>query len=434
MFESLKNIHNPLLRSLTAAAAAFSIVTVVSGLAIATIAPKNKSAYQSGIYAALIALGGGATLGLVTAGKERPRQAAIPSNLEDGIWRDWRNFVVDRKVEESEEITSFYLKPQDGGEIPNFQPGQFLTIKLDIPSQSKSVIRTYSLSDYAEFGDYYRLSIKREPAPQGQDVSPGLASNFMHDFIHVGSIIPAKPPSGRFVLDVRKSIPAVLISNGVGITPMISMAKACSLLNPNRSIWFIHGARSGRYHAFRDEVLAVAAQSPNLNIHYAYSRPQTEDAGFFHSTGYADIDLIRSLVTQDAEFYLCGSPSFLQSLRVGLKDWGVPDDRVFWEAFTNMPTTAISRLSTAVEAAEIVFAKSGKTITWDASQESILELAEANDLNPDYSCRQGICGTCACKISAGEVVYHTEPSAEIAPGEVLICIAKPKSNRVVIEL
>ena len=255
MFESLKNIHNPVLRSLTAAAAAFSIVTVVSGLAIATIAPKNKAAYQSGIYAALIALGGGGALGLATAGKGRPQQAAMPANIEaDGIWQDWRNFVVDRKVEESAEITSFYLKPQDGGEIPNFQPGQFLTIKLDIPNQLKPVIRTYSLSDYAESGDYYRLSIKREPAPQGQDVSPGLASNFIHDFIHVGSIIPAKPPSGRFVLDVHKSRPVVLISNGVGITPMISMARACSLLNPDRSIWFVHGARDGRYHAFRDEV------------------------------------------------------------------------------------------------------------------------------------------------------------------------------------
>ena len=111
MFESLKNIHNPVLRSLTAAAAAFSIVTVVSGLAIATIAPKNKAAYQSGIYAALIALGGGATLGLVTAGTGRRQTAttSVSSNIEaDGIWHDWRNFVVDRKVEESEEITSFY--------------------------------------------------------------------------------------------------------------------------------------------------------------------------------------------------------------------------------------------------------------------------------------------------------------------------------------
>ena len=436
MFESLKNIHNPLLRSLTAAAAAFSIATVVSGLVITAIAPKDKSAYQSGIYAALTALGGGGVMVLFTAGKGRQRQTTTSANIEDyASWQDWRNFVVDRKVEESAEITSFYLKPQDFGEIPNFQPGQFLTIKLNISGQSKPVIRTYSLSDYSETGDYYRLSIKREPAPTDLDVPQGAASNFMHDFIHEGSIIPAKPPSGKFALDVRKSIPVVLISNGVGITPMISMAKACSRLNPDRPIWFIHGARNGRYHAFRDEVIAIAAQNPNLNIHYAYSRPQAEDIGYFHSTGYADTNLIQSLVDRDAEFFLCGSPPFLQSLRDGLKTWGVPDNRVFWEAFMKMPSaTSTSTALSTVEDAEVVFTKSGKTVAWDSEQDSILELAEANDLRPEYSCRQGICGTCACKIREGEVEYQTEPSTDIAPGEVLICIARPKTDRVVLEL
>ena len=438
MLESLRKIENPVTRSLTAAATAFSIAALVSGLIIAATAPKDKSAYQRGIYAALIALVGGGAVGLMTTGKGQSQGTTTidPANIEDdGTWKDWRNFVVDRKVEESEEITSFYLKPVDGGEIPNFQPGQFLTIKLDIPNQSRPVIRTYSLSDYSEPCNYYRLSIKREPAPKGQEVPPGLASNFMHDFIHEGSVIPAKPPSGKFYLDVRQSRPAVLISNGVGITPMISMAKACSLLNPNRSIWFVHGARDGRYHAFRDEVLSIATQNPNLNIHYAYSRPQAKDEGCFHSTGYADIDLIRSLVTQDAEFFLCGSPPFLQSLRDGFKAWGVPDDRVFFELFMKMPTaTSTIAASSGVEAAEIVFTNSKKTVTWDASQDSLLELAEANDLNPDYSCRQGICGTCACKIREGEVEYHTEPSTDIAPGKVLICIAKPKTDRVVLEL
>ena len=440
MLTSLSKIENPVARSLTAAATAFSIATVVSGLTIAAIAPKNKSAYQTGIYTALIALVSGGALGLVTKGKARQDDASSPidSTLDDlQTWKDWRNFIVDRKVEESEEITSFYLKPADGGEIPNFQPGQFLTIKLDIPGQPRPVIRTYSLSDYPEPCNYYRLSIKREPAPKGQDVPPGLSSNFMHDFIHEGSVIPAKPPSGKFYLDVRQSRPVVLISNGVGITPMISMAKACSRINPIRSIWFVHGARDGRYHAFRDEVRAIAAQNPNLNIHYAYSRPQAKDEGHFHSTGYADIDLIRSLVSQEAEFFLCGSLPFLQSLRDGLKAWGVPDDRVFFELFMKARTATSESISPVVEVnegTEIVFTNSRKTVAWDSSQESLLEFAEANDLNPDYSCRQGICGTCACKIREGEVEYQTEPSTEIAPGEVLICIAKPKTARVVLEL
>lgn len=438
MLESLGRIQNPWIRSLTVAATAFSVVTLASAIAIGTT-PKDKSAYRWGVYAALLATGAGATLGLVhlANGKEQQFSNTMPE-LDRQPWQDWRNFVVVRKVKESEEITSFHLKPEDGGEIPSFQPGQFLPIKLEIPGQAKPILRTYSLSDYPEPCTYYRLSIKRELAPKGLDVPPGLSSNFMHDHIQEGSIIPAKPPSGKFVLDVRNSIPAVLVSNGVGITPMIAMAKACSYLNPNRPIWFLHGARDGRYHAFREEVLAIAQQNPNLQIHFAYSRPQAEDEGYYQSTGYIDSALIQSLVTQDAEFFLCGSPSFLRSLMDGLKAWGIPDSRVFFESFgQSMKTTPEKSSSISSQdgtEAEIAFAKSGKTLTWSGGEESILEFAEANNLNPDYSCRQGICGTCMCKILEGEVEYQTEPTAAIDDGSVLICISKPKTSRVVLDL
>jgi ferredoxin-NADP reductase len=165
----------------------------------------------------------------------------------------------------------------------------------------------------------------------------------MHDQVHEGSVIPAKPPSGKFILDVQKAIPAVLISNGVGITPMISMAKAVTRLNPNRLIWFLHGARDGRFHAFRDEVRSIAEQNPNLTIHFAYSRPREEDTGHYHSTGYVDIDLIQSLVMQEAEYFLCGSPPFLASIRAGLKDASVPESRVFFEMFTKASKPASDR-------------------------------------------------------------------------------------------
>jgi uncharacterized protein len=437
VLESLGRIQNPWIRSLTASATAFSMVALVSAIAIGTN-PKDKSAYRWGVYAALLATGGGAVLGLVYKGKGQETQSSSTMPLERQPWKDWRNFVVVRKVKESEEITSFYLKPEDGGEIPAFKPGQFLPIKLDIPGQAKPILRTYSLSDYPEPCDYYRLSIKREPVPNGLDVPPGLSSNFMHDHVQEGWVIPAKPPSGKFVLDVDQSIPAVLVSNGVGITPMIAMAKACNRLNPNRPIWFLHGARDGQYHAFRDEVFALAQQNPNLQIHFAYSRPRPEDDPYFQSTGYVDIALIQSLVTQDAEFFLCGSPPFLRSLMDGLKAWGVPDRRVFFESFGQSMKTTPDKSSTEASQddieSEITFAKSGKTVAWNRSEESILAFAEANDLNPDYSCRQGICGTCMCKILEGEVEYQTQPSAAIAEGSVLICISKPKTSRVVLEL
>ncbi len=446
MFESLGKIKNPFIRSLTAALTAFSVVTLASSLAIGVTKSKDSSAYRTALYASLLGTGCGAFLGLAYSSQKNQRETTpepqdAQSSQVSGAnsWTDWRNFIVVRKVKESEEITSFYLQPEDQGAIPTFQPGQFLTIKLDIPGQARPVIRTYSLSDYPIPCDSYRLSIKREPMPRGLDVMPGIASNFMHDQIHEGAVIPVKPPSGRFVLDVQKSIPAVLISNGVGITPMISMAKALTRLNPDRPAWFLHGARDGRFHAFRDEVGAIAEQNANLMIHYAYSRPREEDTGHYHSTGYVDTDLIQSLVMGEAEYFICGSPPFLESIRTGLKDVGVPESRVFFEMFTKANKTASERPVTEVangegEAAEIVFAQSHQTIAWSADADSLLEFAEANGLNPPYSCRQGICGTCECKILEGEVEYQTTPIASVEDGSVLICIAKPKTTKVILDL
>jgi len=440
MLESLGRIQNSVVRSLTAAVTIGSIVTMASGIALGAAKAKENAAYRTALYSVLAGVGCGAIFGLLYADKTQPSTEAQPSTPvqpdEHTNWKDWRNFVVVRKVKESEEITSFYLQPEDQGVIPNYQPGQFLTIKLDIPGQIKPIIRTYSLSDYAEPCTYYRLSIKRELPPAGSDFMPGLASNFMHDHIQEGSVIPAKPPTGRFVLDIQKSLPAVLISNGVGITPMISMAKA-AIRNPDRSIWFVHGAKNGQFHAFRDEVTVIAQQHPNLNIHFAYSRPQTEDTGYYHSTGYVDANLIQSLVQRPAEYFLCGSPAFMQSLREGLQAAGVSESQIFFESFTKgsskMPEAPIV-VGNASNQAEILFAESGKTATWQSGDGSLLEFAEANNLEPAYSCRQGICGTCVCRILDGEVEYQQPPVATVDEGSVLICISRPKTSRVTLAL
>ncbi len=446
MFESLGRIQNPLARSATAAFTVLSVTAIAASVTLGVTKAKDESAYKTALYFSLAGAGFGALFGLVYTKKgeqyntiQASQEKPSTQSIETTDWKDWRNFIVVRKVQESEEITSFYLQPEDKEDIPNFQPGQFLTIKLDIPGQTRPVIRTYSLSDYPEPCDYYRLSIKREPMPPGLDVMPGIASNFMHDHVHEGAVIPAKPPSGKFILDVNQTVPAVLVSNGVGITPMISMAKAATRLNPTRPMWFMHGARDGRFHAFRDEVEAIAEQNPHLTIHFAYSRPREDDTGHYHSTGYVDIDLIRSLVMQDAEYFLCGSPPFLESIREGLKNAGVPASRVFFEMFTKAGRTTAER--PFVEAAnhklgetEIVFAQSNKTITWQVDADNLLEFAEANDLNPPYSCRQGICGTCQCQLLDGEVEYQTTPTAEIEAGSVLICISKPKTSRLVLDL
>ena len=446
----IRTVKNPVTQMVTSAAAVFAIVTLLSGVIIGIAKPKDESAYKTAFSFSLVGLGCGAALGLLRS-KPRgsiPASQTDPASAADPSWTNWRNFVVMRKVKESQDITSFYLRPEDQADIPNFQPGQFLTIKLDIPGQSRPTIRTYSLSDHIEACEYYRLSIKREPMPNGLEVPPGLASNFMHDQVQEGSMIQAKPPSGKFALDTTQTSPVVLISNGVGITPLISMAKASSRLNPSRPLWFIHGARDGSFHAFRDEILQIAQQNPDLRVHFRYSRPQMDDAERYHSMGYVDAALIYQLVTQEAanyadeaEYYLCGSPPFLRSLRDGLETLGIPGSRVFFEEFGGKKKVSPVAEATPdeisdgkISSAEIVFAKSEKTLTWKPGDGTILEFAEANDLNPPYSCRQGICLTCMCRLEDGEVTYVQPPVGTVEAGSALICISQPKTARVVLDL
>ena len=409
MLRSLGQIHNPLLRSITAGSTSLAMATLIAALAINFTKPNDKEANQTGVYASLLAFIAGAGIGLAVKGQQSPKMGSAKTKDRD-TWKDWRDFKIVKKQPESKEITSFYFKPVDGGAIPDFKPGQYLTIQLDVLEQSRPVIRTYSLSDYPKSKDYYRLSIKREVAPKDLDVPPGVASNFMHDRINEGSVIACKPPSGKFYLEVNNSIPAVLMSNGVGITPMLSMAKACARENRDRHIWFIHGARNGEYHACREEINAVKESYPNLHIHYRYSRPRPEDEGKYHSKGYADKQLLADTIipeikqahngSSDAEYYLCGSPNFMDSIREGLNELNVPEERVFFESFGGGKTKGKSEAATStegtVDSAEVVFAQSNKTVTWKPEDGTLLEFAEANGLNPDYSCRQGICHTCTC--------------------------------------
>ena len=448
MLKSLGRIQNPLIRSITAASAAFAIVTMLAAVAIGLNDSKDKTANKTGIYAALIALAAGAGGGLLVKAEPQAskRSTASKTQTEAG-WQDWRDFKIIKKEAESQEITSFYFQPVDGKSIPDFKPGQYLTIRLDIPDRDRPVIRTYSLSDYPESQAYYRLSIKREPSPKDLDVPPGVASNYMHDSIRVGSVIPCKPPKGKFYLEVDNNIPAVLISNGVGITPMISMAKACAQKNPERHVWFIHGARNGEYHACQQQMQEIKQSYPNLHLHYCYSRPNPEDAGKYNSQGYADKQLLADTIIPEieqahdgspaAEYYLCGSPAFMDSLREGLSELDVAEDKVYFESFGGGKTKGKAEAASSeggVESAEVTFASSNKTVTWTPADGTLLEFAEANGLSPDYSCRQGVCHTCTCGIQSGEVEYIEEPAGEPDEGKVLICVSRPKTGKITLDL
>lgn len=360
--------------------------------------------------------------------------------------QEYKTLVVSKKVPESQNITSFYLVSEDGEPLPSFLPGQFLPLKLDIPGQDKPIYRTYSISDSPHKG-YYRLTIKREAAPADHpELYPGVSSNYFHDQVEPGTKLLTKAPRGKFFLDSKSENPVVLLSAGVGLTPLISMLNAITDSGSNREVWFIHGARNSTEHALSNHIRNVAQEHDNVHVHVAYSQPIEEnlEGRDYDSKGYVDAELLKNILPDnEAEFYLCGPPPFMKSLFNGLLEWEVPEHRINYEFFG--PASLIkdrAKVSTPKRAAvamdsstgvEVEFSSSGIKTNWNTSFESILDLAEANGLSPDYSCRSGVCHTCMCRLKEGDVEYVEEPLDPPDEGCVLICVAKPK-NKVVIDI
>ncbi|MFQ6023957.1 MAG: MOSC domain-containing protein [Acidiferrobacterales bacterium] len=358
-------------------------------------------------------------------------------------WEGFRAFSVDRKVPESETITSFYLKPQDGEALPAYLPGQFLTFRLSIPEHPKPVTRTYSLSDSPNHPDYYRVSIKRLPAPADQpSLPPGLSSNYFHDHVQAGTRLCVMAPRGKFYLDPDDDAPVVLLSGGVGLTPMISMLNAIVESGSERTVWFVHGTRDGGEHAMGAHIRRLATEKDHIHVHVSYSQPRPEDAEGrdYDNRGHVSVELLKKVLPPAAyDFYLCGPTPFMKSLYNGLLEWGVAETRINYEFFG--PASALKEGAEAARKPaaaagsdvelEVSFAKAGLTAMWDPSLETILDFAEAQGLRPDFSCRTGICHTCMSKLIEGEVEYVTEPLDMPDPGCVLICCSRPRTNVVV---
>lgn len=237
-----------------------------------------------------------------------------------GGWRDGRAFRLVEKTSESEEITSFRFEPVDGGAVYTHTPGQYIGLRVIVDGQDMR--RNYSLSAAAD-GKGYRISVKRHPG--------GAVSTFLHDRLHVGDTLELFPPAGHFTLKESER-DVVLISGGVGITPTLAMLEQA--LATQRSIHFIHAARHGGVHAFRDAIDALAADHPNLKRYYCYEAPRAGDPEP-HATGFIDRDLLAAwLPAVDAmDAYFLGPKPFMKSVRNALRDLGVPEHRATYEFF-----------------------------------------------------------------------------------------------------
>lgn len=250
-----------------------------------------------------------------------------------GGWAGFKPFVVSRKAKESDVIASFYLIPQDGGAIASFEPGQYISIKTELPGEQYTHIRQYSLSD-APGKSYYRISVKREDA--AEDRPEGKVSTWLHRSVNEGDVLWLSAPAGDFTLRRGDGRPAVLISGGVGLTPMVSMLNTLAATEPDRKVIFIHAAQSGNVHALKQEVTELAGLNPQVAVFYCYAEPTDNDKASksFDKEGYIDLTWLQSIVpTMDASFYFCGPVPFMKAMNRMLREFGAAESDIHFEFF-----------------------------------------------------------------------------------------------------
>lgn len=256
------------------------------------------------------------------------REAAIyqETATAPGGWHGWRRFVIAEKTRESDIVTSFTLRPEDGGPVLRHRPGQYLTFSLDIPGQSP-LKRNYSISSAPDDAGY-RISVKREPM--------GMASGWLHDQAEPGQVLLVAPPAGEFVLPEQPAGEVVLLSGGVGLTPLLSMAEDIAARHPALPAHWVHGTQDGATHALGGRVRELAAAHPGLraSVFYAEPRPQDRPGRDYDHAGLVTMDWLRAHTPlARAEYFLCGPRPFLRAFVGGLVGAGVPAGRIHYEFF-----------------------------------------------------------------------------------------------------
>ncbi|WP_193073626.1 NO-inducible flavohemoprotein [Pseudomonas sp. FME51] len=255
------------------------------------------------------------------------------SAATSGGWNGWREFTVQEKNPESEEITSFVLAPEDGQPVANFEPGQYTSVVVQVPELGVEQIRQYSLSDVPN-GRTYRISVKRESG--NEDQPPGYVSNLLHDHVQIGDRIRLAAPYGNFFIDVNATTPVVLISGGVGLTPMISMLKRVLQSPDQRHLVFVHGARNGRVQAMKSKLRQAAAEHDNFHLIMFYSDPLASDqvGQDYDYEGFVDVkQIVDRILLEEADYYICGPVPFMRLQHDALMNLGVGEARIHYEVF-----------------------------------------------------------------------------------------------------
>jgi ferredoxin-NADP reductase/MOSC domain-containing protein YiiM/ferredoxin len=370
-------------------------------------------------------------------GEHESGNAGLVATSPPPAWTGFRRLRVTGIERESTSVISIRLEASDGGPLPAARPGQYVTLRLQPDKQERSVLRNYSLSGQPG-ADYYRITVKCE--------QHGAASGYLHTRIAVGDQLEIAAPRGTFILD-QTDAPVLLISVGIGATPVLSMLHALATEHSDREIWWLHGARSSRDHSFAAEARALLASLPNVRTHVCYSRPRRDDleGRDFDSAGRLTASLLAELEPpRNAEAYLCGPTPFMEEISAGLAAIGLGGTDIHTEPFGPAPGLTPGIAATPTRAPHqpagergggptIEFARSNLAVPWSDDYASLLELAEACDVPVRWSCRTGVCHNCETTLIAGTIDYNPDPVEPPADGSALICCSQPHDD-VVLDL
>jgi ferredoxin-NADP reductase/MOSC domain-containing protein YiiM len=360
-----------------------------------------------------------------------------PASGPSPAWQGFRPLRISRKVPESSNVISLVLEPIDGQPLTKALPGQFVVLRLRPAPDAPALLRSYSLSGEPS-AERYRVSIKR--------VVHGAAGAFVDDKLQVGDILDVSAARGSFTLHAGDG-PIVFLSAGIGATPVLAMLHALAAEGSAREVWWLYGARDRRQHPFAEETRTLLKTLLHGHSRICYSSPAAEDQpGLdFDARGRLDMRALQELgVPRDADFYICGPPTFMDELTVGLESLGTVARRIHTEVFGSAPSitpgvAASLRQQPHIPAGPpgtgplISFARSGVNVLWGPAFQTLLELAEACDIPVRWSCRTGVCHTCETALVAGRVSYRPEPIDAPADGNLLVCCCQPQGD-VVIDL
>jgi ferredoxin-NADP reductase/MOSC domain-containing protein YiiM len=345
-------------------------------------------------------------------------------------WPGFRPLTVTAIERESESVVSVYLADPQGAAVPPAQPGQFLTLRLIVRASAPPLLRSYSLSG-APGADTYRISVKREPQ--------GAGSRFVHTRLHAGDVVDVAAPRGTFILQPGDS-PVLLISAGVGATPVLAMLHALADTRSGRDVWWLHGARNRAEEPFAAESRSLLARLPHGHQHICFSRPGPKDVEGrdYQTEGRLSASVLAALgLPRDAQAYVCGPAAFMADVSAALGGMGIAGVRteIFGAAPGQTPGIAAAPARPPHPPAgapdkglQVAFARSGLTVHWGGGYSSLLELAEACDVPVRWSCRTGVCHTCETNLMSGAVSYEPDPVDDPADGSVLICCSQPAAD------